>query len=98
MEEYVEKKYCIKPGYILREIAGEYVIVPVDEECMISNAVMSPNDSAVFFWKVFQTPHTKEDAVRKGLQEYDVEEETIRSAVYRFLKDTLKYNIIEEVE
>ena len=98
MEEYVEKKYCIKPGYILREIAGEYVIVPVDEECMISNAVMSPNDSAVLFWKVFQTPHTKEDAVRKGLQEYDVEEETIRSAVYRFLKDTLKYNIIEEVE
>lgn len=98
MEEYVEKKYCIKPGYILREIAGEYVIVPVDEECMISNAVMSPNDSAVFFWKVFQTPHTKEDAVRKGMQEYDVEEETIRSAVYRFLKDTLKYKIIEEVD
>ncbi|MCI7149240.1 PqqD family protein, partial [bacterium] len=75
-----------------------YVIVPVDEECMISNAVMSPNDSAVFFWKVFQTPHTKEDAVRKGMQEYDVEEETIRSAVYRFLKDTLKYKIIEEVD
>lgn len=98
MEEYVEKKYCIKPGYILREIAGEYVIVPVDEECMISNAVMSPNDSAVFFWKVFQTPHTKEDAVRKGMQEYDVEETTIRSAVNRFLKDALKYKIIEEVD
>ena len=98
MEEYVEKKYCIKPGYILREIAGECVIVPVDEECMISNAVMSPNDSAVFFWKVFQTPHTKEDAVRKGMQEYDVEEAIIRSAVNRFLKDTLKYKIIEEVD
>ena len=98
MEEYVEKKYCIKPGYILREIAGEYVIVPVDEECMISNAVMVPNDTAVFLWKAFQNPHTKEDAVRKGMEEYDVEEETIRSAVYRFLKDTLKYKIIEEVD
>ena len=98
MEEYVEKKYCIKPGYILREIAGEYAIIPVDEECVITNAVMVPNDTAVFFWKVFQTPHTKEDAVRKGMQEYDVEEAIIRSAVNRFLKDTLKYNIIEEVE
>ena len=97
MEEYVEKKYCIKPGYILREIGGEYVIVPVDEESMITNAVMSPNDSAVFFWKVFQNPHTKEDAVRKRMQEYDVEEATIQSAVNRFLKDALKYKIIEEV-
>lgn len=97
MEEYVEKKYCIKPGYILREIAGEYVIVPVDEECMISNAVMSPNDSAVFLWKVFQTPHTKEDAVRKGMQEYDVEEEVIRKSTDRFVEESLKYRILEEV-
>ena len=27
-----KKKYRIKPGYILREIAGEYVIVPVGAE------------------------------------------------------------------
>ncbi|MGN0313322.1 MAG: PqqD family protein [Fusicatenibacter sp.] len=93
-----KKKYRIKSGYILREIAGEYAIVPVDEECIITNAVMSPNDSAVFLWKVFQDPHTKEDAVRKGMEEYDVEEETIRKSTDRFVEESLKYKILEEVD
>ncbi len=96
MEEYVEKKYCIKPGYILREIAGEYAIIPVDEECMISNAVMVPNDTAVFLWKAFQQPSTIEDVVRKGIREYDTTEVTIRNAVNRFIEEALRYKIIEE--
>ena len=32
-----KKKYRIRQGFILREIAGEYAIVPVGEECMITN-------------------------------------------------------------
>ena len=92
-----EKKYCINSGYILREIAGEYVIVPVNEECVISNAVMTPNETAVFLWKAFQTPNTPEDVIQKVLEEYDAEESMIRNAVYSFLEDTLKYEIVEEV-
>lgn len=93
-----ETKYRIKSGYILREIAGEYAIVPADEECVISNAIMVPNDSAVFLWKLFQHPHTKEDAIEKGLIEYDVEKETLQKSIDRFVEDSLKYRILEEVE
>lgn len=93
-----KKKYCINQGFILREIAGEYAIVPVGEECMITNAVMTPNDTAVFLWKAFQEPCTTEDVVKKGMHDYDADEETIRSATKRFVKDTLKYGILEEVK
>lgn len=91
------KQYRIRQGFILREIAGEYAIVPIGEECMITNAVMTPNDTAVFLWKVFQKPSTTEDAVRKGIQEYDASEDTIRNATKRFVNDTLKNGILEEV-
>lgn len=93
-----KKKYRIKPGFVLREIAGEYAIVPVDAESFITNAVMIPNDSAVFLWKAFEQPSTKEDVVQKGLLIYDAAEETIRNAVCRFMADTLEYKILEEVK
>ena len=93
-----KKKYRIKPGFILREIAGEYAIVPVDAECLFSNAVMAPNDSAVFLWKIFQEPCTIERAVEKTLQEYDVAEDIVQNAIYRFVNDTLKFRILEEAD
>ena len=99
-DNYKEEKkmYRISSGYILREIAGEYAIVPVDSGSVFSNAVMAPNDSAVFLWKAFKEPNTIEDVVKKGIQEYDVIEEVIRKSTERFVKESLKYGILEEVE
>lgn len=37
-----EKKYRVSADYLLREIAGEYAIIPVGAACQISNAVMVP--------------------------------------------------------
>ena len=91
-----KRKYRIKSGYILREIAGEYAIVPVDTESVFSNAVMAPNDTAVFLWKAFEQP--REDVVRKGLQEYDVTEDVIRKSTEHFIEESLKYEILEEAE
>ena len=35
-----EKKYRVSADYLLREIAGEYAIIPVGAASQISNAVM----------------------------------------------------------
>lgn len=94
----LKKFYQINPAYIMREIGGEYAIIPVDEECLISNAVMTPNASAVFIWNAFLTPSLIEDVVRKALQEFDGPGEVIRDDIYRFVKETLVYKIIREVK
>lgn len=91
------KKYQIKSGFILREIAGEYAIIPVDEASLITNAVMAPNESAVFLWKAFQHPSTIQEVVQQGLEEYDAAEETIRTSTVRFVEELLQYRILEEV-
>lgn len=93
-----EKIYQINPSYLLREIAGEHAIIPIGEDCLISNAVMTPNHSAAFIWNVFMTPCTEEEAVQKVLQEYEGEAEDIRVDVHRFIKDTLNYKILREVK
>lgn len=95
-----KKKYRIRFGYILREIAGEYAIVPVGAENgnPLENTVMAPNDSAVFIWKNFEQPSTFEDVVIRGMLEYDATEERIRRSVENFVTDALKYKILEEAE
>ena len=95
-----KKKYRIKPGYILREIAGEYVIVPVGAESKspLENTVMAPNGSAVFIWKSFEQPSTLEDVVIQGMLEYDVTEDIIRKSIEHFVKEMLEYKILEEVD
>ena len=92
-----KKKYQIKPGFILRKIAGEYMIVPTDEESLIHNAILAPNDTAVFLWKAFEQPSTIHDVVVRGMREYEVTEDTIRRSVEQFVKESLEYKILEEV-
>ena len=56
-----KKKYRINPDFILREIAGEYTIIPIGGDNVFSNAVMAPNGTAVFLWEAFQQPSAIQD-------------------------------------
>lgn len=92
-----EKKYRVSADYLLREIAGEYAIIPVGAACQISNAVMVPNDTAVFLWNTFQQPHTISEVVAQAAEEYEAPEEKIQDSVLNFVHDTLKYQLLEEL-
>lgn len=93
-----KKKYRIKPDFILREIAGEYAIVPVGSDNAFSNTVMAPNHTAVFLWKEFEHASTIQDIVIHAMEKYDAKEETIRKSVDKFIKEALNYEVLEEVE
>lgn len=90
--------YRIRDGYILRRIAGEPVIVPIASDAVITNGMMTPNDSAAFLWELFTQPTTIDEAVRKGLEEYEVEESTLRNAVERFVIELKQLQILEEMD
>lgn len=92
-----KKKYRINPDFILREIAGEYTIIPTGGNNVFSNAVMAPNETAVFLWKAFQQPSTIQDAAAEAMQKYDVTEEQIRKSISNFVKQSLEYKVLEEV-
>ena len=93
-----KKKYRINPDFILREIAGEYTIIPTSGDNVFSNAVMAPNGTAVFLWEAFQQPSTIQDVVVEGMLEYEVTEDIIRKSIEHFVKEMLEYKILEEVD
>ncbi len=91
-----QRKYRINSNYLLREIAGEYAIIPVGTACLISNAVLVPNETAVFLWNAFQQPRTVSEVVAQALEEYEASEDTIRNSALNFVRDTLRYALLEE--
>ena len=93
-----KKKYRINPDFILREIAGEYTIIPIGGNNVFSNAVMAPNGTAVFLWEAFQQPSTIQDVVVEAMQKYDATEEQIYNSISNFVKQSLEFKVLEEVE
>lgn len=92
-----KKKYRINPDFILREIAGEYTIIPTGGNNVFSNAVMAPNETAVFLWEAFQQPSTIQDVVVEAMQKYDATEEQIYNSISNFVKQSLEFKVLEEV-
>lgn len=92
-----KKKYRINPDFILREIAGEYTIIPTSGDNVFSNAVMAPNGTAVFLWEAFQQPSTIQDVAVEAMQKYDVTEEQIYKSISNFVKQSLEFKVLEEV-
>ena len=81
----------IKKGFVVRNVAGECVVVPVGEMSKRFHGMINLNTTGEFLWKFYQAEHTVEDGVTALLNEYDVEEAVAQKDVQRFV-DTLLQN------
>ena len=96
--EQAKKRYRIHPDFALREIAGEYAIVPLGETQFFTNAMMTPNRTAAFLWQAFSEPSTEEDVVARVLEQFDGDEAEIRRDVAMFMKESIDKQVLMEVD
>lgn len=92
-----DRKYRVRPGFVLREIAGEAAIIPVDGQGGIWQRHHGPNQTAAFLWKAFEQPRTIEEVVAAALEQFDAPRDTIRPAVEKFVMESLNLKTFEEV-
>ncbi|MCB6569382.1 PqqD family protein [Eubacterium limosum] len=76
----------IKEGYMLREAAGETVVVPFGEEALNFQGIISLNETGAFLWRQLEQGCEKKDLVQALLDEYEVDAETAEKDVNEFLK------------
>lgn len=76
----------IKNGFVVREVGGENVVVPVGEMSKVFHGMINLNETGAFLWKFFSQEHTLEEGVAALLGEYDVAEEIARADVETFMK------------
>ena len=75
----------IKEGYLLRKVAGKYIVVPVGEEAMDFNGVITVNETGAFLWEKLQCDIEQQQLVDLMLSEYDIDEQTATDDVSAFI-------------
>lgn len=84
----------IKKDFILREIAGDYIIIPTGTTALEFNGLITVNEVGVALWEMLQAEVTLDDLVKGILDEYDVSEEIAREDIQEFLEELIKGGIL----
>ena len=74
----------LKDGFILREVAGQTVVLPTGEELNL-NMMITLNETGAFLWKQLENENDQAGLVAALLAEYDVDEATAKNAVEGFV-------------
>ncbi|MCR5204663.1 MAG: PqqD family protein [Lachnospiraceae bacterium] len=83
-------------GFILRNIVGEYMLVPTGERMKSFNGTMMLNELAAFVWEQLQSPKSESELLNAVLAEYDIDEETASADLMTLLKKFQGLGIIED--
>lgn len=88
----------INKEFVLREIVGEYIIIPTGSTVLEFNGLITVNEVGVTLWKMLQEEVTLDDLVQGVLAEYDVEEDVAREDILEFLESLTKGGILTRDE
>lgn len=86
----------IDKSFILREIAGDYVIVPTGDTALQFNGLITVNEVGAFLWEKLQEEITEQELIEAVLAEYEVDAETARKDVSEFLDYLVQGAILEK--
>ena len=88
----------IQKEFVLREIAGDYVIIPTGKTALTFNGLITVNEVGAELWKMLQSDVTFEDLTQGILDIYDVDEETAKEDIREFLDTLEKGGVLEKEE
>ncbi|MBE6599362.1 MAG: PqqD family protein [Ruminococcaceae bacterium] len=86
----------IKEGFVLRQVASRWVVLPVGAASVNFNGMVTLNDAGVLLWRTLEKGAEREALADALLAEYDVTREQALSDVDEFIKSLDKVNCIEE--
>lgn len=85
----------IDKEFILREIAGDYILVPVGKTALDFNGLITVNEIGAFLWEKMQGETTVDELTKCVLDEYEVEEATAHADVEEFVQTLLAAGIVK---
>lgn len=88
----------LKDGLILREVAGQYVVVPTGKRVQEVTSIVYISSSGAYLWDYMKDHEfEKEDLVAKIMEHYSgVTEEQAAADIEKFLKTLAENNILDD--
>ena len=85
----------IKEGYIMRQVAGEYVVLPTGTDLPL-NRMITLNKTGAFLWERLQTGMEEADLVAALLETYEVDENLALRSTRNFVDSLRQHQLLAE--
>lgn len=85
----------VKKDFILKKIAGSYVVVPVRSRAVDFSGIIKLSETGAFLWKLLEKGADREELIAALLDEYLVDEATASADVDRFIARMNEVGLLE---
>ncbi len=87
----------IKPGYLLRSVAGNHIVVSVGQAAVDFNGMLTMNETGAFLWGKLENGATADELKKAMMAEYQgADEKTISDDVDSFIDSLKKVDLLED--
>lgn len=85
----------IKDGFLLREVAGSHIVVPLGGAADFGG-MMTLNPVGAFLWSALEADTDEKALTEKILAEYDIDEVTAARDVHIFIEKLRAVGLLED--
>ena len=85
----------LKKNFVLREVAGSWVVLPVGQASVDFNGMISLNDPGAFLWKTLEQGADSKKLAAALTEEYDVSMEQAQADAEAFLASLERIGCLE---
>ena len=85
----------IKDGFILREVAGNTIVVPVGDAVADFNGMINLNETGAFLWKLLSNDVEQKFLLAELMKEYDVDEEQAKKDIENCLNKLYSAGVLD---
>ena len=86
----------IKEGYLLRNVAGSNIVVPVGGNEVVFDVIITLNDVGGFIWTQLEQEISKEELLTRIVSEYDIDREIASNDMDEYLSLLEREGLIEK--
>ena len=84
-----------KADFIMQNIGGENLLVPLGAQVMDMNGLVTLNDTAACVWELLAQDRTADELAAAVAEEFDADVATARADVQTFVDEIAKMGVIE---
>lgn len=86
----------LKEGFIVKKIAGDYLVVPTGDNIVDFAVAVSLNETGAFLWEQLKDETTVEKLAEALSKEYEIDKETAKTDALDYVNLLKSHGFIEE--
>ena len=84
----------MKNNLLLREIAGEFLLIPLGDSSKQFNSIITMNETGAFIWRLLENGMPVQEIAEALTKDYDVSLEKAVSDTHKFINELKEKSIL----